>query len=160
MTTTVSLEDAQAILSAASRWLRGLADSFPADGPHATRDHSRALAVKAEMLHTRISHGHTIALPISTEAGDAFGRVSLSYVSPDAMGAAAAFLSREWGQSGYRLSCRGCIAPRVALFDCVHSDGSRFRIVADSWGNTHALPDDDDEAREIVDALSANACAV
>jgi predicted Zn-ribbon and HTH transcriptional regulator len=54
------------------------------------------------------------------------------YATTDQMGAAAGYLSREWGDHGYGIKQ----ADEEGVFDCIHSDGSRFQIRADRWGNT------------------------
>ncbi len=55
----------------------------------------------------------------------------------DQMGAAVGYLSREWGDHGYRIKQDD----RPGVFECSHSDGSRFYISADAYGNTADVPD-------------------
>lgn len=66
----------------------------------------------------------------------------------DAMSSAASYLSREWGDNYYI----GYVAQYlftssvVNVFQCVASDGSRFLIYSDRWGNTGTF-NKEDEAR-------------
>lgn len=55
----------------------------------------------------------------------------------DAFYGAAGYLAREWGDYGYRIGYVGQygIPGKPHLFACCHSDGSRFWIVADRYGN-------------------------
>lgn len=52
----------------------------------------------------------------------------------DAVYAVVGYLAREWGEHGYRLSVEGSRSGG-AIAHVVHSDGSRFVILADRWGN-------------------------
>jgi hypothetical protein len=56
-------------------------------------------------------------------------------VDVDALASACRYVAREWGEeSGYRCEVVGSSARRVAIE--VHaSDGSRFLVAADRWGN-------------------------
>lgn len=56
-------------------------------------------------------------------------------VPTDQMFAAAGFISREWGDHGYRLGCEYSSPFGSAVFLVRHSDGSEFRILVDRWGN-------------------------
>jgi hypothetical protein len=55
------------------------------------------------------------------------------------MSAAAHYVEREYGY-GYRIGL--AIGGRVSVFEVAHSDGSRFNIAADCWGNVQRIPDD------------------
>lgn len=61
-------------------------------------------------------------------------------VSVEAMGAAAAFLARDWGDCGYRIGVEAA-SGGFGWFRCSASDGSEFHVVADRWGNTRAAHD-------------------
>lgn len=57
---------------------------------------------------------------------------------PDAIAAAASRVSREWGDTGYRIEKISQIPSEhsnAAVMHVVHSDGSRFTVAADRWGN-------------------------
>lgn len=59
---------------------------------------------------------------------------SVQMVSPDAMGAAASYVQREYGYSGYRIGLEtGGYVGGVFRVRC--SDGGEFHLVADRWGN-------------------------
>lgn len=60
------------------------------------------------------------------------------FVTTDQMHAAAGFVSREWGEDGYRLGVESSNSSgAVFLVRC--SDGGEFRILVDRWGNA-SLP--------------------
>lgn len=57
------------------------------------------------------------------------------YVKPDALAAAAAAVEREWG-SGYGIEAVHAIGYTGGVrLEVVASDGSRFQVAADRWGN-------------------------
>lgn len=68
---------------------------------------------------------------IRTDGGDEF---TLS-ASPDAMQCVAGRLGREWGDYGYTIE--GADSPIFggARLFVRHSDGSRFMVAVDRWGN-------------------------
>lgn len=72
----------------------------------------------------------------------------------EAMRAAAGFLSREWGEN-YRIGYAGWTnheAQGVEVFQCRASDGSRFLIWADRWGNTGQFtPERESEVATVLD---------
>jgi len=56
----------------------------------------------------------------------------------DAMSSAASFVSREWGENR-RIGLAGTVIHddrEVSVFQCAASDGSRWLVWADRWGNT------------------------
>jgi len=57
------------------------------------------------------------------------------YLSADQMSAAAGYLARQWGEYGYTIEGIESPSTRVSLFRIRHSDGSRFTIATDRWGN-------------------------
>ena len=61
-------------------------------------------------------------------------------VSPDAMIAAAAHVEREYGY-GYRIGLASADFSGGGLFCVTASDGARFRLYADRYGNVVRVPD-------------------
>ncbi len=57
-------------------------------------------------------------------------------VSPDAMSAAASYVGREYGYSGYRIGIES-----DGLFRVRCSDGGEFHLVSDHWGNVTDVRD-------------------
>lgn len=72
------------------------------------------------------------------------------FVSPDAMGAAAAHVAREYGPTGYVLACVVSDGNYGGLFLVRHSDGSLFMLKADYYGSVRRLPRD-----EVVELFGA-----
>jgi hypothetical protein len=62
-------------------------------------------------------------------------------VTTDQMSAAAAYIAREWGGYGYRIELIESPTRAVSVFHVVASDGGRFIIAADTWGNTRGPVD-------------------
>lgn len=66
-------------------------------------------------------------------------------VTPDQLASAGSYIARGWGDWGYRIEeIETPALGRVSLFHVVASDGSRFTVLADRWGNcrhadTHAF---------------------
>lgn len=60
-------------------------------------------------------------------------------VTADQMSSAAGYLTREWGDYGYRFTGIESRTYAVAVFRVRCSDGSEFSIVTDKWGNTRHL---------------------
>jgi hypothetical protein len=56
-------------------------------------------------------------------------------LTTDQLGAAASYVAREWGDFGYRIEGIESPTSRVSLFYVRASDGSRFVVAADMWGN-------------------------
>lgn len=69
----------------------------------------------------------------------------------DQMSAAAAYLSRNWGDCGYRIEAIEQATYAVALFRVVHADGSRFTIAADKWGNCRDWQSPEGETTRVRD---------
>lgn len=62
---------------------------------------------------------------------------SVPMVNVDAMSAAASFVSREWGDNR-RIGFAGVVLHddrEVFVFQCAASDGSRWLVFSDRWGN-------------------------
>ena len=56
-------------------------------------------------------------------------------ITPDQMASAGGYISREWGDYGYRIEEIESPTRAVTVFHVVASDGSRFTVLADKWGN-------------------------
>ena len=84
-----------------------------------------------------------------------------TYCAPDSMSAAAAHVDREYGCTGYRIGLAG-VDRRIAIFEVVCSDGSRFNLLADRWGNVRRVPDEATPVsfRTIVDCMAEAASVV
>ena len=85
----------------------------------------------------------------------------MTYVSvtADQMSSAAGYLTREWGDYGYRFEGIETRPHAVSVFRVVCSDGGRFSIIADKWGNTRHLDthNSDDGLDVIVAEMHAKA---
>ncbi len=57
-------------------------------------------------------------------------------ITPDQLSAAGSYIAREWGDYGYRIERIESPTRAVSLFHVVASDGGRFIVAADKWGNT------------------------
>jgi len=55
-------------------------------------------------------------------------------ITPDQLGAAGSHIARVWG-GGYRIEEIESPTHAVALFHVVCSDGGRFTVAVDKWGN-------------------------
>ena len=56
-------------------------------------------------------------------------------VTADQLSSAAGYLTRNWGACAYRFEGIESPTHAVSVFRVVASDGGRFAIVADKWGN-------------------------
>jgi hypothetical protein len=63
-------------------------------------------------------------------------------LTSDQMSAAGAFIAREWGPEGYTVEAVESMGPRVSAFRVRCSDGGRFFVLADRWGNTAGVVPD------------------
>ena len=83
------------------------------------------------------------------------------WVSPDQMAAAGSYVSREWGDHGYVIECVESCTHRVSVFRVAASDGSRFAVIVDTWGNCRWLDthNSDDGLVELVEEMHAAAVA-
>lgn len=81
------------------------------------------------------------------------------FLSPDQMSAAASYLERNWGNSGYCIEKIESPTHRISLFRVVAGDGSRFTLVADKWGNVRDLDthSGDDGLAGLVSEMHAKA---
>lgn len=80
-------------------------------------------------------------------------------LTPDQMSAAASYLIREWGEYGYTIEAIECPTYKVALFRIRHSDGSRFTIATDKWGNSRDWESSDGEQDRVADMHRAASAA-
>jgi hypothetical protein len=82
-------------------------------------------------------------------------------VTADQMSSAAGYLTRNWGDYGYRFEGIETRTGAVSVFRVACFDGSRFSIVADKWGNTAHLDthNSDDGLHELVMEMHAKATA-
>jgi hypothetical protein len=55
-------------------------------------------------------------------------------ITPDQLGSAGSYIAREWGDYGYRIEEIESPSARVSLFHVCASDGSRFTVLVDKWG--------------------------
>ena len=80
-------------------------------------------------------------------------------ITTDQLSAAGSYIAREWGDYGYRFEGIETRTHAVSVFRVVCSDGGRFSIVADKWGNTRHLDthNSDDGLAEIVAEMHAKA---
>lgn len=67
--------------------------------------------------------------------------------SPDAVVSLAAYVSREWGDYGYRMNVLG-LADGSAIAECRHSDGSRWWSACDRYGAQFVDADTFTECRD------------
>lgn len=82
-------------------------------------------------------------------------------VTADQMSSAAGYLVKNWGDYGYRFEGIESRSFAVSVFRVVCSDGSRFVIVADKWGNARHLENEggDEGLTELVAEMHAVATA-
>ena len=87
--------------------------------------------------------------------------MSYMSVTADQMSSAAGYLRSEWGDYGYRFEGIETRTYAVSVFRVVCSDGGRFSIVADKWGNTRHLDthNSDDGLHELVMEMHDKATA-
>jgi hypothetical protein len=79
-------------------------------------------------------------------------------ISPDQLSAVGSYISRNWGDYGYRIEQVESPTSRVSLFHVAYSDGSRFIVAADKWGNCKDIQPGSDAAalvREMHAAASS-----
>ena len=77
-------------------------------------------------------------------------------ITPDQLCSVGGFISREWGDDGYRIEYIESPKWTVSLFHVCASDGARFVVAADRWGNCRfAAESDGYETPERTAALAA-----
>lgn len=74
-------------------------------------------------------------------------------ITPDQLSAAGGYISRNWGAEGYVIENITAPIRRVTLFHVRASDGSRFVVAADSWGNCRHMSHADHEPAERTGVL-------
>jgi hypothetical protein len=74
-------------------------------------------------------------------------------VTADQMSSAAGHLVRNWGDYGYRFEGIETCTYAVSVFRVVCSDGGRFAIVADKWGNVAHLDTHTDNEVALADLV-------
>ena len=62
-------------------------------------------------------------------------------ITPDQLCSAGGYISAEWGDHGYRIELIESPTRAVSLFHVVCSDGGRFIVAADRWGNCEKAAD-------------------
>lgn len=87
--------------------------------------------------------------------------MSYMSVTADQMSSAAGYLVQNWGDYGFRFEGIETPTYAVSVFRVVCSDGGRFSIVADKWGNTSHLDTHSGDAglAELVAEMHAKATA-
>lgn len=73
------------------------------------------------------------------------------WLSADQMSAAASYLARQWGEYGYHVEAIETPSIRVSLFRVIASDGSRFTIATDTWGNCRDWESSDGERERVLE---------
>ena len=77
-------------------------------------------------------------------------------ITPDQLSAAGSYIAREWGDYGYRIEAIESPTRAVSVFHVVCSDGGRFIVAADKWGNTRGPVESHGyETPERTEALAA-----
>jgi hypothetical protein len=74
-------------------------------------------------------------------------------ITPDQLSAAGGYIARNWSAEGYVIENITAPIRRVTLFHVRASDGSRFTVAADCWGNCRHLAYSDHEPIERTGAL-------
>jgi hypothetical protein len=82
-------------------------------------------------------------------------------VTPDQMASAGSYISHNWGDYGYRIEGVQTRTYAVTVFRVCASDGSRFTVLADKWGNCRYLDthSGDDGLSDVVDEMHEKATA-
>ena len=65
--------------------------------------------------------------------------MSFMSVTPDQMASVGSYISREWGDYGYRIEGIESPTYAVSVFRVVASDGARFSVLVDRWSNCRYL---------------------
>ena len=84
-------------------------------------------------------------------------------IRPDQLASAGSYIAHTWGDYGYRIEEIESPTWSVSLFHVVASDGSRFTVLVDKWGNaahadTHEFGGY--QPRERLEALTAQITAM
>jgi hypothetical protein len=80
-------------------------------------------------------------------------------ITPDQLSAAGSYISREWGDYGNRIEAIESPSSSVSVFRVCASDGGRFSVLADRYGNTRHLDThaSDDGLAALVSEMHAKA---
>lgn len=80
-------------------------------------------------------------------------------IAPDQLASAGAYISREWGDHGYRVERIESPTHAVSVFRVVASDGARFSVLVDRWSNCRYLDthSSDDGLAALVSEMHAHA---
>jgi len=62
-------------------------------------------------------------------------------VTPDQLSSLGSYIAREWGDYGYRIEGIESPTAAVSVAHVCASDGSRFDVMGDRWGNCRAVPE-------------------
>ena len=76
-------------------------------------------------------------------------------ITPDQLASAGGYIAHEWGDYGYRIEQIESPTHRVSLFHVCASDGSRFIVGCDRYGNCRYTDSDGYETPERTAALAA-----
>ena len=60
-------------------------------------------------------------------------------VTPDQLISAGAYIADEWGETGYRVESIHAYSYKVAGFRVACSDGGRFFVLVDRYGNRNSV---------------------
>lgn len=88
-------------------------------------------------------------------------------ITPDQMASAGSYISRTWGDHGYRVEAVESPTCLVSVFHVAASDGARFIVACDRWGNCrdageshgYAEPHRDARVAAVVAEMHAAAAA-
>ncbi len=85
-------------------------------------------------------------------------------ITPDQLASAGSYISHEWGDYGYRIEGIETRTHAVTVFRVCASDGSRFSVLVDKWGNCRYLEQRSHDERnaglpELVAEMHAKAVA-
>jgi hypothetical protein len=76
-------------------------------------------------------------------------------ITPDQLSAAGSYIAHNWGDYGYRIELVESPTHRIALFHVCASDGSRFIVAGDRYGNCRYTDSHGYETPERAAALDA-----
>jgi hypothetical protein len=80
-------------------------------------------------------------------------------VSPDQLVSGASYISREWGDYGYRIEAVESPTRAVTILRVVCTDGGRLSVLVDRWSNCRYLDTHNSDAglAELVAEMHARA---
>jgi hypothetical protein len=84
-------------------------------------------------------------------------------ITPDQLASAGSYIAREWGDYGYSIERIESPTRRVSMFHVVASDGARFIVLTDRYGNARHVDSNGYDSPEqtalltrVVAAMHAN----